>query len=196
MAQKIQVMKLVGVAMCVAQLVGCASSMTGYESESKLTCSAANNGLPCTSMSEVYKASNAGRLPGQISAASGAAPVIDSAAALPVDARTAQHRKLLDSGTPVRTPPRVLRALIFPWEDASGVFSDQKLIYLTVDSGRWMLEHNQRAVTDAFAPTRLRQGPASGAGTSGTSGTPKPNAPEPRNSGLFLPPTAQPNTGR
>jgi conjugal transfer pilus assembly protein TraV len=169
-----------------ALLGGCASSLTGYDAETRFRCAAENNGLPCTPMSDVYKSSLAHQLPGSLQErAAGAAnasvgPLTYHAGAQPAGAPTgalfkpqvmevvkpAQQvaptspvaRALLDSGMPVRAAPTVLRALIFPWVDANGVFNDQRLIYITLDNGRWLMEANQQAIMDSFAPTRLIQG--------------------------------------
>lgn len=152
---------------------GCASSMAGYEAQNRPACSSTNDGMPCTNMTDIYKASSTGRIPtqqpkpGADQVGSNDAPVWGATA--PANA----NRAILQSGVPVRTPPRVLRALIFPWEDANGVVSDQKLIYITLDSGRWMLDQNQQNLVDEFAPTRLRQSANSrtnGQGTAARSG--------------------------
>jgi conjugal transfer pilus assembly protein TraV len=148
-------------------LGGCATSLNGYSASSDSPkCSADTKGLPCTPLSDVYRASMAGQLPGQVGAASGNAISVGVLAggttmkpmAEPGFEAKATMRATLDSGTPVRTAARVLRVWLAPWEDSQGILNDQKLVYLTIDSGRWLLEHTQKAVMDQFAPTRLVQG--------------------------------------
>ena len=41
-----------------------------------------------------------------------------------------------------------------PWEDNDGDLHDQNYVYLQVDSGRWLIEHNRRRVMDAYRPVR------------------------------------------
>ena len=139
-------------------------------------------------MTDIYKASNSGRIsglqprtvPGQ-GGANGSNEVPLWGTTTPINS----NRSVLDSGVPVRTPPRVLRALIFPWEDASGVVSDQKLIYLTLDSGRWMLDQNQQNLVDEFSPTRLRQSASTKAGAQGA--TPRAGAALAQPGNVFVP---------
>ena len=54
--------------MATAALVtGCASTLTGYQSETEHTCpNAGGKGLPCTPVSDVFKRAMAGQLPGQL----------------------------------------------------------------------------------------------------------------------------------
>lgn len=54
------------------------------------------------------------------------------------------------SGQPLRTPPRVLRIWMAPFEDADNDLHDQKYLYVTVHTGRWLLEANQVNVQPQF----------------------------------------------
>lgn len=54
------------------------------------------------------------------------------------------------SGQPIRTPPRVLRVWMAPFEDVDSDLHDQKYLYVTVHTGRWMLEANQVNVQRQF----------------------------------------------
>lgn len=146
-----------------ALVTGCASTLTGYESETEHTCpSAAGKGLPCTPVSDVFKRAMAGQLPGQLSDNQPAAPggVASYGAAGPTAANvaTAALRPAMSSGMPVRTAPRVLRIWFAPWRDDLDVLHDQRHSYLTLDTGRWLIEHNQQRMIQQFAPTRLLQG--------------------------------------
>ncbi len=180
----------------LASLAGCASSLVGYDAQTTPSCPASNDGVPCTNMTDIYKASSVGGLPGQQPK-----PLPPALAKVQQQSQNWQSeiqpqtpgyavRPPLDSGMPVRTPPHVLRALIFPWEDPSGVVSDQKLIYLTLDSGRWMLGQNQQKLMDEFAPTQLvLSGPtgAGGARESAKTSNPAKVQPAMRSGNLFAP---------
>ncbi len=47
------------------------------------------------------------------------------------------------SGVPLRTAPRVLRIWMAPYEDAEADLHDQKYLYVTLKTGRWVLKANQ-----------------------------------------------------
>ena len=55
---------------------------------------------------------------------------------------------------PLRSSPRILRLWIKPWEDADHDLVDQSFVYVRVDQGKWMLDHVQRQVREAYAPLR------------------------------------------
>jgi conjugal transfer pilus assembly protein TraV len=55
---------------------------------------------------------------------------------------------------PLRAAPRILRLWIKPWEDADHDLNGESLVYVQVDSGRWMVEHAQRLARQPFAPVK------------------------------------------
>ncbi len=63
-------------------------------------------------------------------------------------------------GSALRTEPRVLRLWIAPWEDSDGDLHDQSFVYLSVDPGRWTIEHNRAPIRREYAPVRLIEQPA------------------------------------
>jgi conjugal transfer pilus assembly protein TraV len=54
------------------------------------------------------------------------------------------------SGTPLRTPARILRIWLAPFEDTDMDLHDQKYVYMTIHAGRWVLEANQVNVQPQF----------------------------------------------
>ncbi len=147
-------------------LSGCASNLVGYSAETTHTCPR-DEGVGCTPVSDVYKMAMAGKLPGQSRASTDAQaqPLFSG----PNLASTAL-RPAMSSGMPVRTQPRVLRIWYAPWRDGLDVLHDQRHSYLTLDTGRWLIEHNQERLMREFGPTRLLQGaPSEGGNTSPTS---------------------------
>ena len=56
---------------------------------------------------------------------------------------------------PLRSPARVLRLWVKPWEDADGDLMDQLYVYVPVDNGRWLVDHTQRQIRDAYAPIKV-----------------------------------------
>lgn len=157
-------------------LVGCASTMSGLDGESKFSCKAPD-GVTCSSLSGVYANAVANNLPalrqnGKADAAGNA------------DVR---HGEITGrapfSGDPIRTQPKVLRIWIAPWEDADGDLHDQSFIYVMTDPGRWKIEHHQKRIIDRYRPTFIQ---------AGTSAQPqKPVNPQQQQPGNVILPGAQ-----
>lgn len=132
----------------VVALSGC-SSMSGFDAKSEFACKAPD-GILCESMSGIYANAQAKNLPGQRVNARGEAPVELSQAKASSNVMT----KPIYSGTPIRSAPRLLRVWFAPWEDTDGDLHDQSYVYLPVDSGRWLIEHNRRRIQDNYRPVR------------------------------------------
>jgi conjugal transfer pilus assembly protein TraV len=153
---------------------GCAATLTGYESESKLKCGV-SEGTPCTPVSKVYAMTQAGTLPSQQARAlTGSAP----AGPLPTETRLRTSLSAaMASAMPMRSPARMLRIWLAPWEDDSGSLHDQQYLYVTLDTGRWLIEHNQESIIDQYRPTVLRQGaPAAPTSNAQQNNTSQPKA--------------------
>ena len=69
---------------------------------------------------------------------------------------------------PLRAAPRVLRLWIKPWEDADHDLNGESLVYVQVDNGRWLVDHVQRQVREAYAPVRPGKLPTSASKASAT----------------------------
>ena len=132
----------------VVALSGC-SSMSGFDAKSDFACKAPD-GILCESMSGIYANAQAKNLPGQRVNARGEAPVELSQAKAGSNVMT----KPIYSGTPIRSAPRLIRVWFAPWEDTDGDLHDQSYVYLPVDSGRWLIEHNRRRIQDNYRPVR------------------------------------------
>jgi conjugal transfer pilus assembly protein TraV len=130
----------------IAALAGC-SSLSGYDAKTSFACQAPD-GVLCESMSGIYANAMQRNLPGQRTRPHTAWSTL--AALSP--ARNSPFPPPLTSGTPIRRAPRVLRVWFAPWEDSDGDLHDQSVLYLTVDDGEWLIEHNQRRIEDAYRP--------------------------------------------
>ena len=154
-----------------AVVSGCAS-MAGVGGTSEYSCKAPE-GVKCDSVSGTYYNSVENNLPSQrqggratpqeaaptrmealagkrIASASYVTPASATSAtgsgvALPPAAYTSM---------PLRSPARVLRLWVKPWEDADGDLMDQLYVYVPVDNGRWLVDHTQRQIRDAYAPIK------------------------------------------
>ena len=125
----------------VVLLAGC-GSFSGLDAKNKFACKAPD-GVLCESMTGIYANAERKNLPGQT--------ISKTASNTPVSL-SGVLTKPVDSGTPIRSTPRALRIWFAPWEDSDGDLHDQSYVYLTVDSGRWLIEHNQQRIRDQYRP--------------------------------------------
>jgi conjugal transfer pilus assembly protein TraV len=138
-------------------LPGC-TSLAGLGGSTEFKCSAPS-GVPCQSVSGVSANHRAGTLPAQLAArgSSSQAPVEDVATSPPAG-RTAAPRRYFSAQTQpaaaplgaIRSEPTLIRIWLAPWEDADGDLHDQSTIYLQIDAGRWLIEHNRAQIQRAF----------------------------------------------
>lgn len=147
----------------LAGLTGCASFLPG---KGEFKCKAPD-GVPCMSVEEAYKRSVEGRAPTPpVEPPSSPAAGLDGGdadllapgavshkdpVALP-SYRSGSVRVTPSTGSPVRSEARILRVWVAPWEDREGDLHDQSYVWVTVDPGRWMIDHNRRRIMQAFQP--------------------------------------------
>lgn len=149
-----------------AALSGCAGTMSGIGGSGEYACTAPE-GVSCMSVTGLNANVTNRSLPGMQPRAEQAQlkkgekdPAADgksSEAVAYADGKVAGAGKVspvhMDapySGQPIRTPPRVLRIWVAPFEDAEADLHDQKYLYVTVHTGRWVLEANQVNVQRQF----------------------------------------------
>lgn len=149
-----------------ALISGCASVASPHGGEATFSCSTKfMEGIPCESISGTAKNYDAGNLKWQKKEASQpASPSISqmrSTAELPpiqgphqegrssgpaFEKLSPRNLTAISTGFPLRTPDRVLRIWVAPYEDEEGALNDQKYIYVTVEKGSWHLEANRKAI--------------------------------------------------
>jgi conjugal transfer pilus assembly protein TraV len=175
---------------------GCAG-MSGLGGSSEFNCSAPT-GVPCRSVTGVHINERNGTLPNQSAALARAPKSYSSEPASAGEgggpsmatAPAARHYKAA-AYTPgqgpgaaapqasqaplgaIRSDPTVIRIWIAPWEDADGDLNDQGYVYLQIDSGRWLVEHNRERIRREFAPrtSTAAVGPMPGQGAATTTAT-------------------------
>jgi conjugal transfer pilus assembly protein TraV len=142
-------------ALTLGLLTGCASSLSGVGSTESFACKAPI-GAQCTSISGVYANAAAfghsatheslwlsqGLLATNIpEGSSGKSPSqsVVGALTLPVPATLPGAASSADPAA-LRSPPRVMRLWIAPWEDADGDLHDASFVHVVVDTGRWLIE--------------------------------------------------------
>ncbi len=139
---------LIGVAACLA---GCAS-LSGVGGESHYACPAPQ-GVRCGSVTANYLQSLPGDRPGRLTSGAGSESERTHPAAEPAPAQAAPAANP-DAAMPLRSPPRILKLWVAPWEDRDGVLHDAAFVFVPIDHGRWLLQHG-RPVTrlqDRFVP--------------------------------------------
>lgn len=139
-----------------ASLAGC-MNLSGLSGNSSYACKAPD-GVTCQSVSGTYANAVANNLPAQRARATPtAAPVSapSSAASAPTVRNTSADAAQV---LPLRSAPSILRLWFKPWEDADRDLYDQGYVYVQVDGGRWLVDHAQRAIREAYAPVRAPAG--------------------------------------
>jgi conjugal transfer pilus assembly protein TraV len=139
-----------GIAGACATLLTACVNMSGLDASSDFQCKAPE-GIPCQSVSGVYANDVAGTLPALRPSHESPVP--------PGPARVAAHAPGLrdaDGVAPdlgaLRSEPTIIRIWIAPWEDADGDLNEESRVYLQIDNGRWLIEHNRERIRQAFAP--------------------------------------------
>ena len=133
------------------------SNLSGLGGSAEFGCKAPV-GVPCMSVSGVNANERAGNLPSQRAASNAINPTDASAPSSPSSRPALVPVSDTAAGgfTPplgaLRSDPTVIRIWIPPWEDADGDLVDQSYVYLQIDSGRWLIEHNREAIRKTFAP--------------------------------------------
>lgn len=159
-------LRFVRAAACVAPLAGC-TSITGLDASSEYACQAPP-GVQCESVSGTYANALRNALPSQRPQRAPSAAPVTAPPAMPAAMRATSVPSALAPGgiegttavQPIRSQPRLLRLWIKPWEDADRDLHDQGYVYVQVDSGRWLVDHAQRQIRDAYAPVRPPRRPA------------------------------------
>lgn len=151
--------RLAAVLCSVASLAGC-MSLSGLSGNSSYACKAPD-GVTCQSVSGTYANAVANNLPAQRTRATptatpASAPPSSAASTPTVRNASADAAQVL----PLRSAPRILRLWFKPWEDADRDLYDQGYVYVQVDGGRWLVDHAQRAIREAYAPVRAPAGRA------------------------------------
>lgn len=152
-------------------VVGC-TNMSGLGGGSEYACKAPE-GVRCDSVSGNYHKALQKNLPGQ-RPKSHSAPTGDVAPsqspARDLDTNRNMLRPAALRGTsvsadgsppaayaplPLRSQSRILRLWFKPWEDVDHDLYDQGYVYVRVEDGRWLIDHAQKQIRDAYAPVRL-----------------------------------------
>ena len=154
-------------AACVAVLASGCANMSGLDGTTEYACKAPR-GVQCDSVSGNYYNAIQNNLPSQrqghaidreTEKARGTrqpelAPERRPAGFLPTALAAADKSSGTALAVPLRSQARVLRLWFKPWEDADHDLYDQGYVYVQIDNGRWLIDHAQQRIRDAYAPIR------------------------------------------
>lgn len=161
-------------------LSGCgALDMSGLGAEQKFQC-AAPEGVPCMSVTGINVNATRGTLPSMKRTAEDEARAVAAKSDEPVslfgdaggkqgnaktEGKIAQYGQARPPGTispsemeapysgaPIRSAPKYLRIWIAPIEDSDSDLQDQRYMYVTVHTGRWLIEANQSNLVRQYKP--------------------------------------------
>lgn len=140
----------------VALSLSACAGMSGIGGTTTYGCKAPQ-GVQCNSVSGNYYNALQHNLPSQQprhpgnDAESGSASALQT---LPVvkQASANEAAPMPLAASPLRSQSRVLRLWFKPWEDADHDLVDQGFVYVQIDSGRWLIDHVQQQIRDAYAP--------------------------------------------
>lgn len=163
------------------------TALSGLGGESHYACKAPE-GVACDSVSGTYTNAIHNNLPSQRAPRSGPAPNERSEAETPMSSLRTSTSAIASGiapasepaaglAQPLRSQARVLRLWIKPWEDADGDLYDQGYVYVQVDGGRWMIDHVQRQIREAYAPLKAPPKPANEAAVEPQPGVSLPTTP-------------------
>jgi conjugal transfer pilus assembly protein TraV len=138
---------------------GCASTLSGVGGTPTYACKAPE-GVLCTSVAGVYANSLQMNLPSQRTekrVTDAAANVVTATRAAPgpnpaPNTGSVANTASASDAASIRSAPRVLRVWLAPWEDSDGDLQDQSYLYVVVDSGRWLIEHQRASIRNAYTP--------------------------------------------
>lgn len=161
--------------LCAAALSACSTAgLTGLGADSTFNCKAPS-GVACMSVSGISANANRGNLPAQRKARAEEAGNVNieeqsaSKDSNADDAGGASKNATLSylgkdalasprdmevpyTGMPLRSPPKVARIWIAPTTDSDQDLHDQRFVFVTVHTGKWMVEATNLAIERQFRP--------------------------------------------
>ncbi|MCG2583888.1 TraV family lipoprotein [Massilia sp. TS11] len=137
------------VAVLAAASLSACVDMSGLGASSEFACKAPP-GVACTSISGVYANAVHNKLPGQSAPAPAPSSGFSTRAPAAMQVATA-----IEGPGELRSPGRVLRMWIKPWEDADHDLNDETYVYVQTEGARWRLEAAETRNRDAFLRSRV-----------------------------------------
>ena len=129
-------------------LTACSSMQIG---EKDYGCKGMPDGVSCMSTVDVYNATSDGNVPATKPVTFNANKNIDriySEYVVP---------ELPDGPVPVRTPAKVMRIWIAPWEDINGNLIVSGHVYTEIEARKWVIGESEARKTPSFTPLDVKQ---------------------------------------
>lgn len=173
---------MLAAALILATTAGC-DTLNGYDASSQFHCKAPA-GVQCQSLSGVYANSQGNRPAATQQTVSQQAPQSSSRSygnrgrenespsysQLPALSSPAAHN-MGEQGQPptfagvIRSEPTTIRTWVMAYRDVDGDVVDQLYIYMALDSGNWLLQHEEQTIREIYAPAKPTRLLGSGAKT-------------------------------
>lgn len=153
-----------GTALAVCVCLSACANISGLGGSAEYGCKAPQ-GVRCDSVSGNYYNAIQNNLPTQHQRRQADAPdgsaasrppstAVPSSAAAGATSSSGTGTSMALAASPLRSSARVLRLWFKPWEDADHDLYDQGFVFVQIDSGRWLIDHAQQRIRDAYAPIR------------------------------------------
>ena len=150
----------IAVALLPSFIMGCANMGLG---EKEYACAGRPDGFTCKSALEVYELTDSDDWHNEIDIerelnedGSGAEREVSAASAIAPVADRPALPEMNTGAIPLRTPARVLRIWIAPWEDDRGDLHMPGLVYTEVESRRWQVGLPEPSERDSIRPLQTR----------------------------------------
>lgn len=82
-------------------------------------------------------------------------PILDNPS-VPTDAH-AMPTPVITDPTPIRTPAKVMRIWVAPWEDGDGDLNVSSYVYTELEERRWMIGSQAPIINPVFTPLQVQQ---------------------------------------
>ena len=190
--------KTTTLALVASIMTGCAGGLSGLASDSGFKCKAPE-GVQCASMSGVSANLRANNLPGQRKSGQASTDVDGSrnSGGTPKfgTVKTGSAGSVIASAPgAIRSEPETIRIWSAWWEDAEGDLNEDSKVYLVVNPGRWLVEHNSRQIEGEFAPSRAAISAPTAAAAAGDVPTQPPSSGGAKSTGQGTGPVKQSTT--
>jgi conjugal transfer pilus assembly protein TraV len=139
-------MKRFSVLLIATCLVGCSA---------KYGCKGMPEDPTCISAVEAYKATDKARSTVHPAETAGAASETVTPMAMPETLVEPAPVPRIDDPTPIRTPSKVMRIWVAPWEDGDGDLNVSGYVFTELEQRRWMIGKSVPALSPSISPLQV-----------------------------------------
>lgn len=139
-------MKRYSVLLIAISLAGCSA---------KYGCKGMPDDPTCMSAVEAYKATDKAKSTVHPAEAAGASSETAAATAMPETLVEPAPVPKIDEPTPIRTPSKVMRIWVAPWEDGDGDLNVSGYVFTELEQRRWMIGKSAPAQSPSISPLQV-----------------------------------------